>query len=273
MKITRPRQVVIEETFEKFEPRHYLKTYYSKIGSENLSLLEFFSKAYQGIKEGSVMLEFGGGPTIYPLITAASKVKTIHFADYLDKNLNEVKLWKDGSLEAFSWQKFFKKALHLEGNKKVSAKQILLRKNLVRKKITKFLYCDAFKKDPLGKKYRHYYDVINTNFVTESITDKKEVWENLIVNICSMLKEDGILIMTAIKDAGYYHVGRRAFPSVRIIEEDIIQVLTKLGFKETSFLLSSVPAEVQEEEIKGYTGYKGLIFLKAEKVSKPHLLF
>lgn len=265
MKTIRPRQVVVEETFETFEPRHYLKTYYSKIGSENLSLLEFFSKAYQGVKKGSMMLEFGGGPTVYPLITAASKVKTIHFADYLDKNLDEVKLWKNSSMDAFSWQKFFKKALYLEGNKKVSKKQVVLRKNLVRRKITKFLHCDAFKNDPLGKKYRNYYDIINTNFVTESITDKKEIWENLIVNICSMLKKDGIFIMTAIKDARYYHVGRRAFPSVRITEEDMIKVLIKLGFKETDFFLSVVPAEVQEEEIKGYTGYKGLIFLKAER--------
>lgn len=179
--------------------------------------------------------------------------------------MDEVKLWKDGSAEAISWQKFFKKALHLEGNKKVSAKQIISRKNLVRRKITKFLHCDAFKKDPLGKEYRNYYDIINTNFVTESITNKKEVWETLIANICSMLKKNGILIMTAIKDAKYYHVGKRAFPSTRITEEDIIKVLIKLGFKETSFLLYSVPAEVQEEEIKGYTGYKGLIFLKAER--------
>lgn len=265
MKNTRPRQVIIEETFEKFNPRHYLKTYYSKIGSENLSLLDFFSKAYQGVKKGSIMLEFGGGPTVYPLITAVSKVKTIHFADYLEQNLNEVKLWKDGAADAFSWQKFFKKALHLEGNKRVSKKQIILRKNLVRKKITKFLHCDAFNQDPLGRKYRNYYDIINTNFVTESITDKKEIWEKLIANICSMLKKNGILIMTAIKDARYYHVGKRAFPSTRITEEDIIKVLLKLGFKETSFLLFSVPAEVQKEEIKGYTGYKGLIFLKAER--------
>lgn len=265
MKYKAPCQIIIEETFGTFDPRHYLKTYYSRIGAENLSLLDFFSQTYQGVKSSSIMLEFGGGPTVYPLISAAVKVKAIHFADYLDKNLDEVKLWKDGAAEAFSWQKFFKKALFLEGNKKVSAKQITLRKNLVRRKITQFLHCDAFKKDPLGEKYRNYYDIINTNFVTESITDKKEVWETLIANICSMLKKNGILIMTAIKDARYYHVGRRAFPSVRITEEDIIKVLIKLGFKETNVLLSSVPAEVQGEEIKGYTGYKGLIFLKAER--------
>lgn len=70
MKSVTPQKIVIEETFENFEPRHYLKAYYSKIGSENLSLLDFFSKAYQGVKNESIMLEFGGGPTVYPLITA-----------------------------------------------------------------------------------------------------------------------------------------------------------------------------------------------------------
>ncbi len=257
-------KVVIEPEFESFEPKHYLKAYYSKVGSENLSLLEFFSKIYQDIPKGSILLEFGGGPTIYPLITAASKVKAIHFADYLDTNLDEIRLWKNNSEEAFNWRKYFKKALFLEGNKRVTKKQIIAREKLVRKKITRFLHCDAFKKDPIDKKYRNFYDIINTNFVTESITDNKYIWESLIANVCSMLTKDGILIMTAIKDAKYYHVGKKTFPATRIIEEDIIQVLTKLGFEETSFSSYSIPAEVEDEQLVGYTGYKGIIFLKAK---------
>lgn len=265
MKTKTQRNVAIEPTFESFDPQHYLKHYYSKIGPENFALLEFFVKAFKDVKNNPILLEFGGGPTIYQLISAAPKVRAIHFADYLNKNLNEVKLWNSDPREAFNWDKFFKTALLLEGNKIVTEEQITLRKNLVKKKITKFLHCDAFKKNPIDKKYRNYYEIININFVTESITDKKETWETLIANICSMLKEEGILIMTAIKGAEYYHVGKRTFPATSIEEEDIIKVLTKLKFEETSFFSYSIPAEVGDEELAGYTGYKGIIFLKAKK--------
>lgn len=255
---------VIEKTFETFEPKHYLKTYYSAIGSENYGLLDFFSKAFQDIKKDSVMLEFGGGPTVYQLISAAPKVKTIHFADYLDKNLDEVRLWKSNVKGAFNWDKFIKKALLLEGNKTVTKKQVISRKELARKKITRLLHCDAFKTDPMGQKYRNYYDIVNINFVTESITDKKEIWEKLVMNVCSMLKKGGIFIMTAIKEAEYYHVGKRKFPAANITEDDIIELLTKLKFEETNFILDSISAEI-EEGVIGYTGYKGIIFLKAKK--------
>lgn len=264
MTVNSLRKVVIEPTFENFHPKHYLDTYYSKIGSENEALLDFFAKSFQDIKENSLMLEFGGGPTIYQLISAAPKVRAIHFADHLNKNLNEVKLWKENAVKAFKWKKFFKKALFLEGNKKVSKKMISLREKIVRKKITKFLYCDAFNSDPLGKKYRNQYDIVCVNFVAESITSSREIWKTVISNICSLLKKDGTLIMTAIKEADYYHVGKRTFPATRITEEDILNVLTDLVFEETSFFSYSVPAEI-EEEFVGYTGYKGIIFLKARK--------
>ena len=53
--------------------------------------------------------------------------------------------------------------------------------------------------------------------------------------------------------------------AVSVTESDLINVLTNLGFQETSFVLHSIPAEVMDEEPKGYTGYKGLIFLRAKK--------
>jgi len=258
------RKVLIEPTFDNFDPHHYLKTYYSKVGSENEALLDFFAKCFKDLKKTSVMLEFGGGPTIYQIISAAPKVRSIHFADHLERNLNEVKLWKENSPNAFNWNKFIKKALYLEGNKRVSKKKITFRGKMVRKKITKFLYCDAFKRDPIDKKYRNYYDIVSINFVAESITNNKEMWETIISNVCSLLKKNGILIMTAIKNADYYHVGKKAFPATSITEEDILNVLTKLEFEETSFFSYSVPAEISEELV-GYTGYKGIIFIKAEK--------
>lgn len=253
------------QTFAEFDPKSYLEEYYSKIGSENHGLLDFFVHAYDEVSPNSVMLEFGGGPTVYPLISASQKVKEIHFADYIDLNLREVQLWQSADLEAFDWSRFFKKALKLEGVGRLTKRQIDGRMQLVRQKMVRFMHCNAFRKDPIDKRFRGYYDVINTNFVTESVTSSPKTWERLLANVCSLLKEDGLLVMTAIKDAQYYRIGDKIFPAVKINEEDMVRVLTKLGFQKSDISVYSIPAEVVDEELKGYTGYKGIIFLKARK--------
>src|SRR3990167_5607273 len=154
-------QQKIDSKFKTFSPRDYLNEYYTHIGSENLSLLKFFVKVYKKTPKNALLLEFGGGPTIYALISATNIVKEIHFADFLKKNLNEVKLWKYASSEAFNWSEFISTALKIEGSINIDKKKIKLREKLLRKKLTKFLLCDAFKNAPLGKKYVNFYDIVN----------------------------------------------------------------------------------------------------------------
>src|SRR5689334_2040520 len=73
-----------QNDFASFSPAAYLQEYYDHIGPENDELLRFFAEAFKLVPPETVMLEFGGGPTIYQLISAAVKVSTIDFTDYLD---------------------------------------------------------------------------------------------------------------------------------------------------------------------------------------------
>ena len=76
-----------------FDPKAYLREYYSRLGEENKALLHFHCKAYAcifGEVDTARMLEFGGGPTIYQLISAAKYPVAIDFSDYLDVNLKEL---------------------------------------------------------------------------------------------------------------------------------------------------------------------------------------
>ena len=41
------------------------------------------------------LLEFGGGPTIYSLISASKYIGSITFADYAETNRAEITLWRD----------------------------------------------------------------------------------------------------------------------------------------------------------------------------------
>ncbi len=41
------------------------------------------------------LLEFGGGPSLFSLISAAKYIESITFADYAETNRKEISLWKE----------------------------------------------------------------------------------------------------------------------------------------------------------------------------------
>lgn len=62
------------------------------------------------------------------------------------------------------------------------------------------------------------YDIVQVNFVPESITPSLVEWERAIQNIVSLLKPQSTLILTALKKAVYYQVQEKKFPAVSIDE-------------------------------------------------------
>lgn len=253
------------ESYKTFEPANYLQEYYSNVDLENRSLLAFFAQAYRDIPSNSVMLEFSGGPSLYSLITAATHVKEIHFSDFLARNVEEIKLWKRFRHRSYVWANFFKEALVAEGFSKITPNDILDREDLLSEKLSNFLLCDAFESHPLGAHYHQHYDVVAANFVAESITSSLQVWEDVVENICSVLRSDGTLIMTAIQGASFYCVEGRRYPAVSVTPEDVVRVLSCQGFDTENLLLQQIPAEVTDTSHKNYKGYKGMLFVKAKR--------
>jgi len=98
-----------------FDPKAYLRDYYSHVGLENLALWRFLVRVFSDLPRGGRLLEFGGGPTLYSLIPAANSVDEIHFCDYSETNLQEVRGWLQGDADAFDWTHFVCATLELEG--------------------------------------------------------------------------------------------------------------------------------------------------------------
>ena len=251
----------IETSFEEFDPLGYLREYYSHIGSENDELLAFFAGAYEHEPPGSIMLEFGGGPTIYQLISAANYVKEIHFADYLARNLEQVRRWRNADMDSWDWTSFFARALYHEGVQDISSQHILERQKLLRSKLTTFLHADVRMERPLGEGFGRVYDIVAVNFVLEGITDSLDEWKQLLANIKCLIKPGGLFVMTAIEKASFWKVGGRYYPAVYIDEADIRDTLTLLGFVDLSITFE--PAEVVEDDALGFEGYKGIVLTKA----------
>ena len=248
------------ETFEPFEPQAYLNEYYSRLGEENRELLHFLDEAYAQMfaeLDMARILEFGGGPTIYQLISAAKYPVSVDFSDYLDANLDEVRTWLQDRPEQFRWDDFIQYVLCHEGEC-ADLRAIEERSQLIRNSVIRVIRCDATQSDPLRPIYWAPYDIVSINFVLESITTEMEQWNRLLDNVEPLVKPQGYLLMSAIIGATYYRVGELFFPAVPVSPETIE---TKLKHKHYSMICSRcIGAEHREKQ-----GYDGIYMVLARK--------
>ena len=244
-----------------FDPAAYLTEYYGDLGSENLNLLRFLVDAYRDLPSGGVLLDFGGGPTIYSLISAANRFDEIHVSDYLDGNLEEVRKWLANDPAAFDWRDFVRAALEYETGSVCSDSGVAKREAEIRKRVTRLMRCDASRMPAIDGPIKPY-DVLVTNFCAESATSDRWEWQAYVGNIVSLLKPGGRLVMSALKGATSYSVGPRSFPAVSISEDDVVEILEDLGFKRKSIELRTFPADRTTRD------YAGLIVAIAERESE-----
>ena len=254
---------VLTKDWDDFSPRAYLDEYYADIGGENDALLRFYVEVYKQISPDSILLDFSGGPTIYPLIAAAEKVKEIHFSDYLETNLAETRKWLQNDETAFDWRGFVQRTLEIEHASPCSPAAVIQREAAIRQRVTRLITCDVTQPCPIVGASQHY-DIVVSNFCAESATDDRDQWLVFVQNILSLLKPGGQFILTALKGARHYSVGTKIFPAVEIDEQDLIQTLGLLGCLPDSIRLRSVPVDRPARH------YHGLMFAVATKQGKAN---
>lgn len=256
---------LVETSFEDFKPRAYLEEYFSEIDNEIVSLYEFFRDAYNKIGPHDKMLEFGGGPTIYQLVTASLYAREIHFSDYVDANVDEVKQWQIGQEGHFDWTPFVKLALQTEGIDSPTAEQIQERQDLIRSKITKYAHADAYQPNPLSDLPNQDYDVVSVNFVPEGITQSIESWSTVIDNILSLAKKHGYLLLSSVTGADYWKSGERNYMAVSMSHEDIVTRLQQKGME--IVFARYITAHETDRSSPDYSGYQGMSFVLARKLA------
>ena len=243
--------------YAAFGVHAYLQEYYADVGPENLALLQFLVDALRTVDENGVMLDFGGGPTLYSLIAAAPKMREIHFSDYSEPNREEVLRWLHRDRRAFDWHAFTRTILELEGNDP-SPPSVLMREEMARGRVTRVLHCDAHAPCPVDEGVPGY-DLLTTHFCAEAAANDRTQWRQCMQNITSLLKPGGRLIVSAVKGADSYAVGDTTFFAVNILESDLVQVLQENGFAGSDIAIDSVPADRPERH------YQGLMFAAATK--------
>ena len=102
----------ITYNWQNFSPKEYLNEYFDTLSNENKKILDWYREIYSNMAGSELLLEVGGGPTIYQFISAQDRVGSIYFTDYLESNLEEIKLLKENN--GFCWDPFIEYVMERE---------------------------------------------------------------------------------------------------------------------------------------------------------------
>jgi SAM-dependent methyltransferase len=242
--------------FSEWDAAEYLKDYYSKLEADEALTLRFLAGEFALIERPGIALDFGAGPTLHHLLPLAPYVNEIHVADCLPGNLARIHQWVSQQPGAHDWRPFTRHVLACEGSGAATEKEVQAREALTRRRITRYLRCDAALREPLGPSDGPRYDVVMSCFCADSATDDKATWARFMAHIIGLLKPGGLLVVAALRRCSGYRVGKRLFPSAGIDEHDMAELLRCQGFhsSRTHIAVESVPRQ---------RGYDGIVLASA----------
>lgn len=249
--------------WEKWDPELYLKTYFPYVRRDEDETLKFL---VYGLKKwhvrnkhrNPVVLEFGAGPTVVHALAIAPYVSSVHLADYLQSNLDEIRKWLNNQKTAFDWSPFIYRILQLEEQEPTQAR-IRQRAYLLRKKVKKLLRCDAALAFPLNNG-RQQYPLVTMLFCADSATSSIETWRAYMKNILNLVEPSGTILLAALDGCSFYKLGRNFFPCANISKRDLYDILLESGFRR-----SEIAIDIKKVPECKAEGYSSLVFARATK--------
>lgn len=247
----------------------------------------------------AVLLDVGGGPTIYQHIPLSLHVTSIIHGEYLSENRKEVLAYLEKEESSYTWGAYFsvvKKMLResmqyqqklqaLRSSQEESVKKHAERvqnilesegtelfeervRNILKKNVVP---CDVFSpslSSPSDQELSQLLEeqtasglaqIVSAHFLVESATDSLEKWKQGVENLMKKIAPQGFLVMTAIRHASWYRVGSERAPAVSVDEHGIQTFLEAHGM--VIECIQVVTGSDQEHH-----GYDGMVFVLARKI-------
>ncbi len=228
-----------------------------------------------------VMLDMGGGPTIYQHIPLSLVVKNIIHAELLEENRAEIQLFLEDQREAYDWRGYFRVLLkEYEDNPAFAPlKEVMMKKGVqsvadwqktVREKMKGGLVsADVFSAtleskdstvlaDTLASFGVKHCEVVTSHFLLESATHDAAEWQRGFDHLAARVKQGGFFSMMAIRHAEWYRSGDNQIPAFPVDEMFLQEEFRKRGF-------SCVITKVLEGSDAIQFGYDGMILMLARK--------
>lgn len=123
---------------QHWNPHEYLQQYYSQptVPDDSRTVIGFLKEQLPRRPRGyDRAIEFGCGPTLWTALAIAPHVRQLHLADYLPRNLDEVRRWLTGEPSAHDWRVYTRYVLEEERRGAPTADEVAARESDLRGKV------------------------------------------------------------------------------------------------------------------------------------------
>ena len=218
--------------YATFDSSVYLHQYYGKksIYTERVKhSLSCYHNAFNGLSSNLKVLDYGCGPVIMNVISAATKASEIILAEYSEQNCKTLQQWINGDPTSFDWSTHFKFVVQeLEGK---SEEEVRERQDLVRKLVKAVVHCDITQEPPIESGYDDVYDVVVCCLMLEASSRDNEQYAANIARVGKLVKSGGSLLLYGVENtSGFYSVGDYKFSNLHVTAESTMKAVENAGF-------------------------------------------
>ena len=247
----------VQLNYDEFDSSFYLKRRFSDPEDKERgvqpfylqSIHDFYQKFHSQWNHSTArLLEYGGGPVIYPLISASPFVSEITFSDYADGSIKEVMLWKDKDPSAHNWTPYFQYVIGtLEGNTNDSV--VVEREEDLRGKLKYFFKGDLLKPEILNLPLDFsppLFDIISCNFCLEVVAKSIDHYRKLLTKLTNLLKPGGFLCsLVSIEESWYMNGSAQQYGLLYLTTNDVDSAYKSVGLSVLQTAYQNVPAKAQ----------------------------
>ena len=231
-----------------FDTEYYLKTRFSDLTARGRVHfpLECFHDAFQSLPFSLKVLDYGTGPAIMSVISAAGHASEIVVSDYAESNREALRKWLRRDPTAFDWSPYFDHVVQkLEGKGEKEARE---REERLREVVKDVAYCNINEDPPIRTEYQGPYDVVIDCGCLACACFTKEDFVSGVVKVAALLKPGGTLLSYACErkmdsGGGIYYIGTTSLRFLNTSGEYVVDVLKQHGFSDITLKIckSDIP--------------------------------
>ena len=247
---------------EPFDTESYLKSRFDAVNLSDRVLfqLENYHESFQSLPHSLRVLDYGTGPVILSVISAARYASEIVLSDISESNREALRKWLRKDVTAFDWSSYIDHVVQkLEGQGEKEARE---REERLREVVKDVAYCGIEEDPPIKTACRGPYDVVINNMCLGAACHTKEDFVKGVAKLAALLKPGGMLLSMSSERkmdqcvAGYYTVGSQHLPALNITGEYIVGVLEQQGLSKIILKRCKISPDAtegfQNEDFLGY---------------------
>ena len=174
------------------------------------------------------ILEFGGGPSIAPLISAVPYAEKMVFSDFVGRNREFVDSWRKCERSSPDFLPLIQFVVQsIEEKDHDEAKR---REQELRDKLHSVVHCDIRENPPIHG--LELYDVISTHLCLVSACESIHLYREGLQKLSALVRPGGSIVASDVLGESFYMVGDLKFPVLSVTRDIIYQALIDAGFQD-----------------------------------------